>query len=115
MSIDWDALVGRPLVGVFGVPVLYQPAAGSPIAAGGAFQIDGVFDKAYTPVDTGADPSAISTRPVLGVQLSQFPVGFDPERAQGDRFTIIATGLTYIVKAGKPDSHGAARLEANAT
>lgn len=119
MAIDWDALVGSPLAGVFGEAVTYAPAPGSPIASavlalpGGVLPMVGVFDEAYVSVNLGADPGAISAMPVLGVQLSQFPAGYDPEVAQDDIFTVTATGLRYIVKAGKSDGHGHVRLEAN--
>lgn len=103
--VDWNGLVIGPLMEVFGEPVTYTPAGGSPIS------LTAVFDEAYTPVQLVADPSVMSVMPVLGVQLSQMPVGYDPENAQGDQFTV--RGHTYVVKAGKPDSHGAARLEAN--
>jgi hypothetical protein len=47
---------------------------------------------------------------VLGVRLSQFPAGYDPRNAQGDTFVV--RGVTYVVKDGRPDSHGGAHLEA---
>jgi hypothetical protein len=105
--VDWDVLVLGPLNGVYGEPVTYTPVAGAP------FDISGVFDEAYAAVDLGAEPSVISARPVLGVRLSECPSGYDPENAQGDHFTVQRTGVTYVVKAGKTDGHGHARLEAN--
>ena len=42
-----------------------------------------------------------------------FPPGFDAKEAQGDRFVVLATGATYIVHSGEPDSHGHALLRAN--
>ncbi len=105
--VDWDALVLGPLNAVFAESVLYTPAVGAPL------QIDGVFDEAYTPVELVTDPSVISARPVLGVRIAQMPAGWDPEAAQGDQFTVTRTGHTYVVKAGKTDGHGHARLEAN--
>lgn len=103
--IDWNGLVLGPLMDVFGEPVTYTPAGGSPLS------ITAIFDEAYTPVQLVADPEVNAVMPVLGVQLSQFPAGFDPRNAQGDTF--IARGKSYVVKNGKPDSHGGARLEAN--
>lgn len=103
--INWDPYIGD-LIKIFGEPVSYVPTDAP------AIQITAVFDEAYAPVQF-ADGDVISARPVLGVQLSQFPAGYDPEAAQGDRFTVLRTGLTYVVKAGKTDSHGGARLEAN--
>lgn len=118
--IDWNALVGLPLLGVFGQPVRYQPGPRSPLVALGAFRVDGIFHKAYTPVDLGDNPSAISTRPALGIQTPQFPAGYDPEAAQGDMFTLLdpstllpIPGEVYVVKSGKVDGMGHALLEAN--
>jgi hypothetical protein len=102
--IDWDGLVVGPLMDVFGEPVTYTPAYGSPLS------ITAIFDEAYTPAGIG-ELQLISARPVLGVRLSDFPADFDPENAQGDEFTV--RGRVYVVKAGKADSHGGARLEAN--
>lgn len=107
--IDWDGAVLGPLNAVFGEPVTYTPRVGAP------FPITGVFDEAYMPVTLVADPPVMSARPVLGVRLSEFPAGFDPEAAQGDHLTITRTGDTFVVKAGKNDSHGHARLELNLT
>ena len=112
--IDWDAAVIGPTNSVFGEPILYWPSIVSAIySAGVALPINGVFDEGYTPVTLVEDPAVSSTHPVLGVQLSQLPAAFDPINAQEDRFTVVRTGLTYIVKAGKPDGHGWARLDAN--
>jgi hypothetical protein len=105
--IDWNAKVLAPVMGVFGEPVTYLPAIGSP------FDITGVFDEAFTSVDLPGDSAVLSVRPVLGIRLAEFPAGFDPEMAQGDQFTVQRTGVTYTVKAGKPDGHGWARLDAN--
>lgn len=105
--IDWDALVLGPLNAVFGEPVTYMPYRGAP------FAITGIFDEAYTPVTLVSDPAVTTARPVLGVRLSEFPANFNPETAQGDRLTILRTGEIFVVKAGKTDSHGHARLELN--
>src|SRR5262245_13852016 len=103
--IDWDALVIGPAMDVFGEPVIYTPATGSP------FTIHAIFDEAFVPVELIGESDVISVRPVLGIRLADFPVGYDPQTAQGDRYTV--RGRTYVVKAGKPDSHGGARLDAN--
>lgn len=115
MAIDWNALVGSPLQGVFGGQVLYTPGPASPMASTGAFLVSGVFDEAYTPVDaTNGDYQVISAAPILGVQAADFPAGFDPERTQGDVFTLDeGRGKSYVVKAGKADGLGGVTLEAN--
>ena len=107
MSVDWDKWVLGPLNGVFGEPVVYTPANGSP------FTVTGVFDTAYVPVALDSDPTVLSVRPVCGVRLSDFPAGWDPSQAQGDQMVRSATNIAYIVKAGKNDGHGHARLELN--
>jgi hypothetical protein len=105
--IDWDSLVLGPLMEVFGETTQVQYTR---VQLGQTFSVDGIFDEAYTPGGQG-ELQLMSARPVLGVRLSQFPADYDPEDAQGDEF--IVRGRTYVVKAGKPDSHGGARLEAN--
>ncbi len=107
--INWDAILHAPVQGIFGERVEYRFADGGLLVLA-----DAVFDEAYMAVDAMIDPTIMSRRPTLGVRLSAFPPGFDPEAAQGDTFTVTRTGRTYIVKAGQDDGHGWAKLEANA-
>jgi len=94
-------------MGVFAEPVQYTPAVGAP------FTINGVFDEGSQPL-TVVDPQAVNAvLPRLGIRLSEFPSGYDPRDAQDDRFTVIRTGVTYVVRDGRPDSHGWAMLEAH--
>lgn len=104
--IDWDALVLQPAMGVFGEPATYTPEGGSP------FGINVVFDSGYTGVEVGGI-TAITSAPMVGIRLAEFPGGFDPELAQGDAITITRTGVSYVVKDGRKDSHGGARLDLN--
>jgi hypothetical protein len=106
--IDWNAVVLGPVMGVFGQQVLYQPANGTPFTI-----FHGVFDNGFVEVDPIGSPGVLSAKPVLGIQLSEFPAGFDAKEAQGDFFTMLSTGVTYIVKGGEADSHGHALLRAN--
>jgi hypothetical protein len=112
--IDWDALVIGPTVATFGEPVTYNTPSAS-------LQITGVFDEAYIGLSpfgarAGApEPLAIglvglitTEKPVLGVQLSQFP-GDQPD--QND--TVIIRGNTYEVQEVRIDSHGWAMLTLN--
>jgi hypothetical protein len=102
--IDWDAVVGRPTVSVFGEPVIYTDGSGTPHC----FQ--GVFDSAYKPVMSLGDYAevAITTAmPVLGVQLSQCPV----PPFQGMMLEI--RGRIYSVKNVESDGHGHAKLTLN--
>jgi len=102
MAVDWDRLVLGPTQRVFGEPVTYAPADDGP------FQTTGIFDRAYTEVDIAEDGTQINTTlPVLGVRLSQFPIG--PK--QGDQLTV--QGGVYVVKDVRPDGHGAAKLMLN--
>ena len=104
--IDWDGLVHGPVMGVFGesARVEYTPAGGS------SFFVDGIFDEAARPVRLVTDPDVNEVSPLLGVRLTLFPLGYDPRNAKGDTFVV--RGITYVVKDGKPDSHGWAILEA---
>ena len=107
--VNWDAILLAPVQAVFGERVEYRFSDGGMLVLA-----DAVFDEAYMPVDAMVDPTIMSRRPTLGVRLSVFPAGFDPEAAQGDTFTVVRTGRCYIVKAGQGDGHGWAKLEANA-
>lgn len=119
--IDWDALVIGPAVAVFGELVLYQPKAprwpGGPLVSSGLqLPVIGVFDAEYlelSPLAIGemiGMPSNIgSTRPVLGVQMSQFPV----PPAQGDLLLVAATGQAFVVAEVRADGHGHAKLLLN--
>jgi hypothetical protein len=114
MAIDWDLLVIGPTVATFGEAVMYSPDGGAP------FPITGVFDQAYmvlTPFDANAATfsdlqlgSVITTeKPVLGVQLSQFPPLLQPTQAD----TLVVRGRAYVVKEVRLDSHGGAKLMLN--
>lgn len=115
MAVDWDTFVIGPTIAAFGEPVTYSAPAAS-------FAITGVFDEAYlelTPLGRGGlttesiglgNVGAISAEmPVLGVQLSAFPVGIYP--AQGD--TLALRDAVYVVKEVRPDGHGWAKLLLN--
>lgn len=107
MGVDWDALVIGPVMGVFGEPVVYSRLVGLPLS------ITGVFDDGFTEVDPVSRPGLMSSKPTLGIRLEQFPPDFDAKEAQGDWFTVVRTGKTYVVNDGEPDSHGHALLHAN--
>ncbi len=107
--MDWTSLTNdlhRAVIGAFGEPVRVQYTVGNadPIS------VDGVFDEGARPVRIVTDPEVNEVVPMLGIQLSQFPAGFDPRNAQDDTFVV--RGVTYVVKDGRPDSHGWAILEA---
>ena len=68
-------------MGVFGEPVDYTAGSQS-------YALTAVFDEAFMSVNALSDPGVMSVHPVLGVRLSELPPGYDPENAQGDRFTV---------------------------
>ncbi|MGN6518656.1 MAG: head-tail joining protein [Dokdonella sp.] len=80
------------------------------IAGGQTFVVDGIFDAGARPVSLIGEPEVNEVRPLLGVRLAQFPAGWNPRNAKDDTFVV--RGATYVVKDGKPDSHGWAILEA---
>lgn len=113
MSIDWDALVLGPVMGIFGEGVpddatkaswpLYTPRGLA------AFRLaDAVFDAEYEQVDVNPGDGTVSTsrRPVLGVRRSLFP----RPPAQNDAVFIPKTGKTYVVRDVQPDGHGHDKL-----
>lgn len=106
MAIDFDTLLHGPVMRAFGesARVLYTPAGGETIA------VDGIFDEGARPVRLVDDPDVNEVAPLLGIQLSQFPAGFNPRNAKDDTFVV--RGVTYVVTDGKPDSHGWAQLTA---
>lgn len=104
MSVDWDAHVLAPCLGVFGEPITYMPKIGSP------FQITGVFNNAYLSLTLIEDGSDMNTsKPVLGVRDADFPV----PPAQGDRLLVQKTNVIYMVRDVNPDSHGHSNLMLN--
>lgn len=105
MPVDWDAEVLGPLMGIFGEPATYMPAAG------GSFPVIGIFDKAYqkeTLFDDGT-VGVTTELPVFGIQLSQFPA----MPVQGDRLSVASINTTYAVREVRQDSHGCAKLMLN--
>ena len=105
--IPWDALVLGPIMGVFGQGITYTTNTGAVVNLP-----DGVFDQGTAVIDVPGQPGILSSQPLLGVRIVRMPAGWDPELAQGDRFTL-ANGALYEVKAAKADSHGFVRIEAN--
>lgn len=102
MTVNWDALVIGPTVGVFGESIIYTPLYQAPIT------ITGVFDDAYLAEAMFEDGSTGVTElsAVLGVQLSQFANLPQPN----DRVLVQRTGSQYLVREMRNDSHGWAKL-----
>lgn len=104
--IDWDQNLLGPLEETFGEPVNYRPAGAA------AYDIAGVFDRAYTqdvePLDAD-DPTINTTLPVLGVR----DAAFRKPPLQGDRLYIPGVAQLFVVKDVQPDSHGGSKLILN--
>ena len=116
MAVDWDALNTACMAAFGNEPgegdalISYLPQGAAP------FPIQAVFDRAYLDVlpmggaggsearPMGAAGNVSARKPVLGVQLSQFPV----QPRQGDQASVGAD--TYLVKEVRPDGHGWALL-----
>jgi len=111
MSIDWDALVLGPVMGIFGEGVSVDDTTWplyTPRRLPGFRLADAVFDEQYEQVDVNPDDGTTSTThlPVLGVRVSLFP----RPPAQNDKVMIPSTGKTYVVRDAQPDGHGYAKL-----
>lgn len=101
--IDWDSLVLGPVQGVFGEPVMFLPAIGSPLA------VSGIFDEAYREVDLAGGMAVTTESPVLGIRVSDFSV----LPVQGDQVTVASRSKTYVVREVQIDGHGGAKLLLN--
>lgn len=102
--IDWGAEVLGPCLDVFGEPVTYTPAAGTP------FQVTAIFDNAYHKDTLFEDgPGVINQSPTLGIRLSDFAATPD----QNDRVFVPSVNATYLVREVHLDGHGGARLMLN--
>lgn len=110
MSIDWDAVVGSPVTGVFGELVTYTTVGGQ------TFTLTGNYTEGALTEDSlgEAVPSTI-TDPTLGVQYSAFPPNTQPQ--QGDRAGFVnpvsKVFETFFVKDVRPDGQGTAYLKLN--
>jgi hypothetical protein len=102
VAVDWDQLVVAPNFAIFGEEesAFYTPQGGS------GFSIAGVFDPPYHEVRLLDDEPSVTTQPVLGVRLVQFPT----PPSQGDQVRIASVATTFTVKEVKPDGHGWALL-----
>lgn len=103
--IDFDVLVNGPVQQTFGQACQYTPKGSTT-----AIAITATFFNGYLAITDGSAPPPQSSRPMLGVQLSQLPLGFDAESTQDDLVTVIGVG-SFVVKSGKPDGLGWAQLE----
>ncbi len=105
MPLDWDLNLLAPLQAVFGEPVNYRPAGGA------AYDITGIFDRAYTEAVESIDggPTINTTHPVLGVRDAVF---ITPPKA-GDRLFIYKVQTLFVINNVQPDSHGGSILILN--
>jgi hypothetical protein len=104
MAIDLDATVLAACMDAWGETnsdgtpsITYMPGHAAP------YDIQGVFDEAYTEVNYEGENPVGSRRPMLGVRLSAFqPSGAPPCR--GELFRI--RGKLYSFAESHPDGHG---------
>lgn len=109
MALDWDALVGAPVMQVMGDAVEYAPVATgiyAPVATA-------VYDQPHVDLyDDRGQPAGSVVRPVIGVRLEQLPSA----PAQNDRvYVSVANGQainkTFVVSDVRPDGLGWALLD----
>ena len=95
MAVDLDALVLKPIMGIFGEQMVW-------IAPDGAqTPFVGVFTEAFSEAKFSAGESVSTDRPRIGLRSNQF---FRGKPSQGD---IIMRGDTaYVVSAQNDDSIG---------
>jgi len=104
--VDWDDLLQGPVQAVFGEPVAWQSSQlPAPVMVSGGWS-DGFRPLSAISGDDGYGPVHVTaSSPMLGVQLSQFPV----PPLQNDLVTV--RGKTYRINEVQADGFGAARLE----
>ncbi|MDR3408467.1 MAG: hypothetical protein P4L68_08215 [Methylovirgula sp.] len=103
MAIDWDGLVLKGVMDIFGEPISYVPRGGAPIAI-----TDAVFDEESAEIAVGEDGQMATLRkPTCGIRVAALGGAI---ASQSDTMIRIATGLAYIVKDVVPDGHGHIRL-----
>jgi hypothetical protein len=109
--VDWDNLVIGPVAQVFGTTtpagapgVVYRPQNGTAFPLASA-----IFEEGFAVVQGPGYQPVSTQQPTLGVRLSLFAA----LPAQGDTFTVLASGQTYIVNDVQPDGLGWAKLLAN--
>ena len=121
MAVDWDGLNTACMAafgnepGKGGTAITYLPQGARP------FAIQAVFDRSYLDVlplggaggaearPMGAAGNVSARKPVLGIQLSQFPA----QPRQGDQVSVGEE--IFHVKEVRPDGHGWALLHLSKT
>jgi|ERR1043166_1155932 hypothetical protein len=99
MPVDFDALVNKPALDIFGKTILYKPQDGD------SFTLTVVFDEAWRTLEVkspgrgGYSLPVSTTRPQFGCRAADFPAGKKPE--QGDGCTI--DGVEHAVSDAQPD------------
>ena len=95
MTVDLDALVLKPIMGIFGEQMVWITPDGLQVSC------VGVFTEAFSEAKFSAGESVSTDRPRIGLRSGQF-AGRKP--AQGD--VIRRGGVDYIVSAQNDDSIG---------
>lgn len=97
--MGWDEVLNRPLLAVWGEPVVHVPAAaGLPLAR------TGIYDAPGSLVDTGDGEPVRTTAPLLSVVLADW----DPAPVAGD--AIERAGVIFAITDVAPDGTGMAVL-----
>lgn len=77
-------------------------------AAGGSFEVSGIFDKAQVIVDVSGDVPVETRKPVLCLQKSELSARGAPQPEQGDVFQI--DGTEYEVEQAHDDGYAEVRI-----
>ncbi len=103
MSIWADSLSAATEIvrDTFPTAVSYTAAAG-----GGAQAITGVYDEAHEAVELDGEVAVSTTRPMFEVRIADLAA----PPAQGDTFTVTASGRTFRVSDDQPDGSGNVKL-----
>ena len=102
--LDTTDTIMKACEGSFGESVTYNPAAG------GSFDIVGIYDDSWEGVDPSSGQMASMTAPMLGVRISDLnALSIVPVAGMnGDQ--VIARGKTYRIIDVKTDGHAAYNL-----
>lgn len=101
--LDWDKLVLAPCEDIFGEPVIFTPAGGSPVT------VTGIFDRSFRELEE-AEPSQRDTIFVsVGLRLSQLP----REPRIGDTLEVPSVSIVFSVRQPRPDGKGNVRCILN--
>lgn len=107
--IDWDAVLLKPVEGIFGQPATYRTTAGD------SYPLNGVFDEAVTDIDVVDGVSVTTVGPCYGFRVATLPIA---ARQRDTLFLPSAfgaplMGTTYVIREVRIDGHGWCLLRLN--